>query len=121
MIWPVNAPISSPFGFRWGRLHAGIDIPASEGTPIHAAENGKVVLMQGVGSSGGYGNYTCVQHTASLSTCYAHQVRFGTSMGAQVTKGQVMGYVGNTGHSFGAHLHFETRVNGTPVNPLNYL
>ncbi len=121
MIWPVPPPISSPFGFRWGRLHAGIDIPASEGTPIHAAENGKVVLMQGVGSSGGYGNYTCIQHTASLSTCYAHQVRFGTSMGARVTKGQVMGYVGNTGHSFGAHLHFETRVNGTPVNPMNYL
>ena len=121
MIWPINAAISSPFGFRWGRLHAGIDIPASEGTPIHAADSGKVVLMQGVGSSGGYGNYTCIQHTASLSTCYAHQVRFGTSMGARVAKGQIMGFVGNTGHSFGAHLHFETRVNGTPVNPLNYL
>lgn len=121
MIYPVNAPITSPFGFRWGRLHAGIDIGAAEGTPIHAAESGKVVLMQGVGSSGGYGNYTCIQHTASLSTCYAHQVRFGTSMGARVAKGQIMGFVGNTGHSFGAHLHFETRVNGTPVNPLNYL
>ncbi len=121
MIWPINAAISSPFGFRWGRLHAGIDLPASEGTPIHAADSGKVVLMQGVGSSGGYGNYTCIQHTASLSTCYAHQVRFGTSMGARVAKGQIMGFVGNTGHSFGAHLHFETRVNGTPVNPLNYL
>jgi murein DD-endopeptidase MepM/ murein hydrolase activator NlpD len=121
MIWPVNGAVSSPFGFRWGRLHAGIDIAAAEGTPIHAAETGKVVLMQGVGASGGYGNYTCIQHTASLATCYAHQVRFGTSMGARVSKGQVMGFVGNTGHSFGAHLHFETRVNGTPVNPLNYL
>jgi len=121
MIWPVNGTMSSPFGFRWGRLHAGIDIAAGEGTPIHAAENGRVVLMQGVGASGGYGNYTCIQHTTTLSTCYAHQVRFGTSMGARVSKGQVMGFVGNTGHSFGAHLHFETRVNGQPVNPLNYL
>ena len=121
MIWPVNGPVTSPFGPRWGRLHAGIDIPAAEGTPIHAADNGKVVLMQGTGASGGYGNYTCVQHTATLSSCYAHQVRFGTSLGASVSKGQVIGYVGNTGNSFGAHLHFETRVNGTPVSPLNYL
>ncbi|HEX8158180.1 MAG TPA: peptidoglycan DD-metalloendopeptidase family protein [Solirubrobacteraceae bacterium] len=122
MIWPVNGPISGAFGEqRPGHIHAGIDIAAGEGTPIHAADNGKVVLMQGVGASGGYGNYTCVQHTGSLATCYAHQSRFGTSMGASVSKGQVIGYVGNTGHSFGAHLHFEVRVNGTPVNPLGYL
>ncbi len=121
MIYPVNVPISSPFGMRWGRLHAGIDLPAAEGTPIHAADSGKVVLMQGTGASGGYGNYTCVQHTSSMSTCYAHQVRFGTSLGANVGKGQVIGYVGNTGNSFGAHLHFEVRVNGSPVNPLSYL
>jgi murein DD-endopeptidase MepM/ murein hydrolase activator NlpD len=56
-----------------------------------------------------------------MSTCYAHQSRFGTSMGASVSKGQVIGYVGNTGHSFGAHLHFEVRINGAPVNPANYL
>jgi len=121
MIWPVGGALSSPFGFRWGRLHAGIDIAAGEGTPIHAADNGRVVLMQGTGASGGYGNYTCVQHTRSMSTCYAHQVRFGTGMGANVGKGQIIGFVGNTGHSFGAHLHFEVRVNGAPVNPLNYL
>jgi murein DD-endopeptidase MepM/ murein hydrolase activator NlpD len=121
MIYPVNGPITSLFGPRWGRLHAGIDISASEGTPIRAADTGRVVLMQGTGASGGYGNYTCVQHGASLSTCYAHQSRFGTSLGASVNKGQVIGAVGNTGHSFGAHLHFETRVNGTPVNPMAYL
>ncbi|MEY2513928.1 MAG: hypothetical protein QOJ89_1286 [bacterium] len=122
MIWPVNGPITGAFGEqRPGHIHAGIDIAAGEGTPIHAADGGRVVLMQGVGASGGYGNYTCVQHTATLSTCYAHQSRFGTSMGASVHKGQVIGYVGNTGHSFGAHLHFEVRVNGTPVQPLNYL
>jgi murein DD-endopeptidase MepM/ murein hydrolase activator NlpD len=122
MIWPVNGPITGAFGEqRPGHIHAGVDIAAGEGTPIHAADNGKVVLMQGVGASGGYGNYTCVQHTGSLATCYAHQSRFGTSMGASVSKGQVIGYVGNTGHSFGAHLHFEVRVDGTPVNPLGYL
>ena len=121
-IWPVNGPISGVFGeSRPGHLHAGLDIAVAEGTPIRAADSGRVVLMQGVGSSGGYGNFTCVQHNATTSTCYAHQSRFGTSMGANVSKGQVIGYVGNTGHSFGAHLHFEVRVNGTPVNPASYL
>ena len=121
MVWPVNGPMSSPFGPRWGRLHAGIDISAGEGTPIHAADSGRIVLMQGTGASGGYGNYTCVQHTATMSTCYAHQSRFGTSVGASVGQGQVIGYVGNTGNSFGAHLHFEVRINGSPVNPMGYL
>jgi murein DD-endopeptidase MepM/ murein hydrolase activator NlpD len=122
MIWPVNGPISGVFGeARPGHMHAGLDIAAGEGTPIRAADSGRVVLMQGVGASGGYGNFTCVQHNASMSSCYAHQSRFGTSMGANVSKGQVIGYVGNTGHSFGAHLHFEVRVNGAPVNPANYL
>jgi murein DD-endopeptidase MepM/ murein hydrolase activator NlpD len=122
MIWPVNGPITGVFGeARPGHMHAGVDIAAASGTPIHAADDGRVVLMQGVGASGGYGNYTCVQHSASLSTCYAHQSQFGTSLGASVDKGQVIGYVGNTGHSFGAHLHFEVRVNGTPVNPMGYL
>jgi murein DD-endopeptidase MepM/ murein hydrolase activator NlpD len=122
LIWPVNGPISGVFGeARPGHMHTGLDIAAAEGTPIRAADSGRVVLMQGVGSSGGYGNFTCIQHTASMSTCYAHQSRFGTSMGASVSKGQVIGYVGNTGHSFGAHLHFEVRVNGSPVNPAAYL
>ncbi len=122
MVWPVNGPITGVFGeARPGHMHAGIDIAAGEGTPIHAADAGRVVLIQGVGASGGYGNFTCVQHTASMSSCYAHQSRIGTSQGASVSKGQVIGYVGNTGHSFGAHLHFEVRVNGSPVNPMGYL
>jgi murein DD-endopeptidase MepM/ murein hydrolase activator NlpD len=121
-IWPVNGPITGVFGeARPGHMHAGLDIAAGEGTPIRAADSGRVVLLQGTGSSGGYGNFTCVQHNASTSSCYAHQSRFGTSMGANVSKGQVIGYVGNTGHSFGAHLHFEVRVNGSPVNPAGYL
>jgi murein DD-endopeptidase MepM/ murein hydrolase activator NlpD len=118
LIWPVNGPVVSPFGQRWGRLHAGIDIAVPAGTPIRAADSGRVVLL---GSVGGYGNYTCVQHTASLSTCYAHQSRYGTSRGASVGQGEVIGYVGNTGNSFGDHLHFEVRVNGSPVSPLGYL
>jgi murein DD-endopeptidase MepM/ murein hydrolase activator NlpD len=122
MIWPVDGPITGAFGEqRPGHIHAGIDIAAAQGTPIHAADDGRVVLMQDIGASGGYGNYTCVQHATTLSTCYAHQSRFATSMGANVGKGAVIGYVGNTGHSFGAHLHFEVRVNGTPVQPLGYL
>ena len=118
LIWPINGAFTSPFGFRWGRLHAGVDLAAPEGTPIRAADSGTVVLA---GWTGGYGNYTCIAHGGALTTCYAHQSRYGTSVGANVSQGQVIGYVGNTGHSFGAHLHFETRVNGTPVNPMGYL
>jgi murein DD-endopeptidase MepM/ murein hydrolase activator NlpD len=118
LIWPVNGPIASPFGMRWGRLHAGIDIAVPAGTPIRAADSGNVVLM---GWVGGYGNYTCVQHTASMSTCYAHQSSFATSNGASVSQGQVIGYVGCTGHCFGDHLHFEVRINGSPVDPMGYL
>jgi murein DD-endopeptidase MepM/ murein hydrolase activator NlpD len=118
MVWPVNGAFTSPFGMRWGRLHAGIDLAAPEGTPIRAADSGRVIIAAW---TGGYGNYTCISHSSSLSTCYAHQSRYGTSVGANVGKGQVIGYVGNTGHSFGAHLHFEVRVNGSPVDPMGYL
>ena len=118
LVWPVNGPVVSGFGMRWGRLHAGLDIAVPAGTPIHAADSGRVVLM---GFVDGYGNYTCVQHTASLSTCYAHQSAFSTSNGASVQQGQVIGSVGCTGHCFGDHLHFETRINGSPVDPMGYL
>jgi murein DD-endopeptidase MepM/ murein hydrolase activator NlpD len=118
LIWPVNGPVVSPFGMRWGRLHAGVDIAVPSGTPIHAADSGTVVLM---GWVGGYGNYTCIQHTATMSTCYAHQQSFATSNGASVTQGQVIGYTDCTGHCFGPHLHFEVRINGTPVDPMGYL
>jgi murein DD-endopeptidase MepM/ murein hydrolase activator NlpD len=118
LIWPVNGPVASPFGQRWGRLHAGVDIAAPAGTPIRAADSGRVVLQ---GWTGGYGNYTCIQHGGSLSTCYAHQSRYATSGGASVGRGQVIGYVGCTGSCFGDHLHFETRVNGSPVDPMGYL
>jgi peptidoglycan DL-endopeptidase CwlO len=123
LIWPVNGPITSPFCERraWEACHPGIDIGVPGGTPIRAAASGRVALQQSAASSGGYGNFTCVQHTGSMSTCYAHQSRFAVSMGQSVTQGQVIGYVGCTGRCFGDHLHFEVRINGSVTNPLNYL
>ena len=123
LIWPVNGPITSPFceSRAWESCHPGIDIGVPAGTPIRAAAAGRVVLMQPESASGGYGNFTCIQHSASMSTCYAHQSRFGTSMGANVSQGQVIGYSGCTGRCFGDHLHFEVRINGSVVNPMGYL
>ncbi|MGH2968098.1 MAG: murein hydrolase activator EnvC family protein, partial [Solirubrobacteraceae bacterium] len=118
LVWPVNGPIVSPFGMRWGRLHAGVDIAAPAGTPIRAAKAGQVVLL---GPTGGYGNYICIGHGGGLSTCYAHLSSYSTSSGASVSQGQVIGAVGCTGHCFGDHVHFETRVGGSPVNPAGYL
>jgi murein DD-endopeptidase MepM/ murein hydrolase activator NlpD len=120
-IWPVNGPIVSPFGMRWGRLHAGVDIAVPSGTPIRASAAGTVAFTQPEASSGGYGNYTCIQHGGGISTCYAHQTSFGVSSGQHVSQGQVIGSSGCTGHCFGPHVHFEVRVNGAPVDPLGYL
>jgi murein DD-endopeptidase MepM/ murein hydrolase activator NlpD len=117
-IWPVNGPVVSPFGMRWGVLHAGIDIAVPAGTPIRAAASGTVVLAA---YTDGYGNYTCIDHGGGISTCYAHQSSYAVSSGQSVDQGQVIGSVGCTGHCFGDHLHFEVRVNGTPVDPLGYL
>jgi murein DD-endopeptidase MepM/ murein hydrolase activator NlpD len=118
LIWPVNGPVVSPFGMRWGRLHAGIDIAVPSGTPIHAAASGLVVIA---GWVSGYGNYTCINHGGGLSTCYAHQESFAVSVGQDVTQGQVIGYTDCTGHCLGPHLHFEVRVDGAPVDPMGYL
>jgi murein DD-endopeptidase MepM/ murein hydrolase activator NlpD len=118
LIWPASGSISSPFGMRWGRLHAGIDMPLPEGTGLRAADGGTVAIA---GWVGGYGNYICIQHSGSLSTCYGHLSSIGVSVGQQVSQGQVIGASGNTGNSTGPHLHFEVRVNGSPVDPLGYL
>jgi murein DD-endopeptidase MepM/ murein hydrolase activator NlpD len=116
-IWPVSGPVVSPYGMRWGRLHAGIDIAVPAGTPIRAAKSGTVALAA---PYGGYGNYTCIDHGGGVSSCYAHQSSFAITSGS-VSQGQVIGYVGCTGHCFGDHLHFEIRINGSPVDPLGYL
>jgi murein DD-endopeptidase MepM/ murein hydrolase activator NlpD len=118
LIWPANGSISSGFGSRWGRLHAGIDVPLPVGTPLRAADSGRVAIA---GWTGGYGNYTCIQHTGSMSTCYAHQSSIGVSVGSSVSQGQVIGRSGNTGNSTGPHLHFEVRIGGSPVDPMGYL
>ena len=117
-IWPVNGTLSSPFGWRWGRMHEGIDIAVPAGTPIRAAQAGRVILAA---PTSGYGNYTCIDHGGGLSSCYAHQSSYATSVGASVGQGDVIGYVGCTGSCFGDHLHFEIRVNGGAVDPLGYL
>ena len=120
MIWPVNGPLTSQFCERraWESCHPGIDIGVPSGTPIRAADSGTVRVAS---MNGGYGNYTCIAHSASLSTCYAHQSRYAVTVGQNVSKGQIIGYVGCTGLCFGDHLHFEVRINGQVTNPLNYL
>jgi murein DD-endopeptidase MepM/ murein hydrolase activator NlpD len=117
-IWPVLGPVTSPFGWRWGRMHEGIDIGAASGTPIRAAAAGTVIYA---GWLGGYGNLTVVDHGGSVATAYGHQSGLAAGNGAFVAQGQVIGYVGSTGHSTGPHLHFEVRVNGVPRDPLGYL
>jgi peptidoglycan DL-endopeptidase CwlO len=120
LIWPVNGPITSPFCERraWEACHPGIDIGVPSGTPIHAADSGRVSIA---GWVSGYGNYTCIQHTSTMSTCYGHQSRIMVSVGQSVSQGQVIGLSGCTGLCFGPHLHFEVRINGAVTNPLNYL
>ncbi|MEI2701134.1 MAG: peptidoglycan DD-metalloendopeptidase family protein [Baekduia sp.] len=119
-IWPINGTLTSPFceSRSWENCHPGIDIAAPTGTPIRAADTGTVRIA---GWVGGYGNYTCIQHTSTLSTCYGHQSAIGVSVGQAVSKGQVIGKVGSTGFSTGPHLHFEVRMNGAVQNPMRYL
>jgi murein DD-endopeptidase MepM/ murein hydrolase activator NlpD len=120
MIWPVSGPITSGFCEvrSYEACHPGIDIAVPTGTPIHAAAAGRVAIA---GWVGGYGNYTCIQHSASLSSCYGHQSSIQVSVGQQVSQGQVIGLSGSTGNSTGPHVHFEVRINGSVVNPMNYL
>jgi murein DD-endopeptidase MepM/ murein hydrolase activator NlpD len=117
-IWPVSGPITSPFGMRWGTLHPGIDIGVPTGTPIHAAASGKVIWC---GWMSGYGNLVMIDHGGGLASLYGHQSRIAASCGENVSQGQLIGYVGCTGFCTGPHLHFEIRLNGSPVDPLGYL
>jgi murein DD-endopeptidase MepM/ murein hydrolase activator NlpD len=118
LVWPVPGPVTSPFGWRWGRMHEGIDIGAGYGTPIHAAAAGTVIWC---GWNGGYGNLVVIDHGGNLATAYGHQSSIAVSCGQSVSQGQVIGYVGSTGHSTGPHLHFEVRINGGAVDPYGYL
>ncbi|MCU1376644.1 MAG: Peptidase [Actinomycetia bacterium] len=113
-IWPARGRVTSEYGRRWGRLHAGIDIGAPTGTPIWAAKAGTVIFS---GQQSGYGNVIIIDHGGGMTTLYGHQSRRIAQDGQHVSQGQLIGKVGSTGHSTGSHVHFETRYGGTPRNP----
>lgn len=110
--------LTSPFGWRWGRRHTGIDIGMPTGTTVKAADGGKVIFS---GTKGGYGKCIIIDHGANVKTLYAHNSKLLVKKGTKVFKGQTIAKSGNTGRSTGPHLHFEVRKNGTPVNPAKYV
>lgn len=118
-IWPVKGKIISTFGSRNRKRHQGIDIKASTGTPIVAASGGKVIYSGG--GLRGYGNVIIVEHNKRFSTVYAHNSVNLVKEGTKVKKGQIIGYVGNTGRATTSQLHFEIRRNNKAENPLIYL
>jgi murein DD-endopeptidase MepM/ murein hydrolase activator NlpD len=117
-VWPVHGVLTSNYGWRWGRMHEGIDIAVSNGTPVVAAAAGTVIVA---GWMGGYGNLVVVDHGGGVSTAYGHNTSVAVGVGQQVAQGQLIAYSGNTGHSTGPHVHFEVRINGAAVDPLGYL
>jgi murein DD-endopeptidase MepM/ murein hydrolase activator NlpD len=117
-IWPVDGVLTSGYGPRWGRMHTGIDIAAPSGTPIRVAKAGEVIFT---GWLGGYGNAVIVDHGDGIATLYGHQSRIGCAEGQILNQGDILGFVGTTGHSTGNHLHFEVRVDAQPRNPRPYL
>ncbi|NND85281.1 MAG: peptidoglycan DD-metalloendopeptidase family protein [Acidimicrobiia bacterium] len=124
LINPVDGILTSAFGYRTHpisgvrKLHTGVDYGAGSGTPIYAANRGRVIYS---GWYGGYGNTIIIDHGGGLTTLYAHQSRLRVSSGQEVALGDRIGDVGTTGYSTGPHLHFETRENGIPVDPRKYL
>ncbi len=126
MIWPAmsRGPITSTFGWRYHpilkvrKYHNGQDIAIPTGTPVKAADRGVILVSSW---QGGYGNFVAIDHGNGISTCYGHNSRLVVRVGEKVAKGQIIAYSGSTGLSTGPHLHFEVRVNGTPVDPMSYL
>jgi murein DD-endopeptidase MepM/ murein hydrolase activator NlpD len=117
-IWPVQGVLTSGFGWRWGRMHEGIDLAVPVGTPVVAAASGTVIVA---GWLGGYGNLVVIDHGNGMATAYGHNTSVTVGVGQSVAQGQLISYSGSTGHSTGPHVHFEVRVNGSPVDPLGYL
>lgn len=110
--------LTSGFGRRWGRLHSGTDFAGAVGTPVYSTADGVVTHA---GWSGGYGQLIKIQHEFGIETRYAHLSRIRVNVGERVSKGERIGDMGNTGRSTGPHLHYETRVNGNAVNPMNFI
>jgi murein DD-endopeptidase MepM/ murein hydrolase activator NlpD len=125
-LWPIMGRVTSSFGERTdpfsgdaeGEFHSGIDIAAPSGTPIHATGDGVVVYA---GWASGYGREVMLDHGHGVTTLYAHMASMTVIPGETVSRGQVIGYVGVSGRSTGAHLHYEVRIHNTPVNPHRYM
>lgn len=124
LVRPVPGAITSAFGMRvhpilgYSRMHTGVDMRAGYGQEIKAGGTGRVILA---GAYGGYGNTVILDHGGGMTTLYAHQSQLSVGYGDQVDAGQIIGYVGTSGLSTGAHLHFEVRILGSPVNPADYI
>jgi len=117
--WPVTGEIMSPFGMRHGEHHEGIDIRAAKGTPVRAAEAGRVIHADA--SLAGYGKMVVIKHAGRLYSVYAHNSKLLVEVGQFVEKGEEIAEVGATGNATTPHLHFEIRTNNTPRNPLEFL
>lgn len=125
-LWPVTGPISSSFGEREdpvlgggeGEFHPGLDISGPLGTPIHATADGTVIQAEMVN---GYGRLVGIDHGHGVVTRYGHMSGFAVTAGQTVSRGEVVGYIGHSGKATGNHVHYEVRINGTPVNPHKYL
>jgi murein DD-endopeptidase MepM/ murein hydrolase activator NlpD len=123
-LWPVQGIVTSSFGSRLdpfkgeGAFHTGIDIATNVGDAVRAPADG-IVLKAGMGT--GYGREVVVDHGHGLETLYAHLSGFAVIAGQDVHRGDILGYVGSSGHSTGPHLHYEVRIHDTPVNPSKYL
>jgi murein DD-endopeptidase MepM/ murein hydrolase activator NlpD len=109
---------TAPYGVRWGKLHAGVDLAAPEGTPYKAVHAGQVTAA---GYNGGYGYSITIRQANGVEVIYAHSRRLLVKVGDKVSAGQVIGEVGNTGYSYGTHLHLEVHQNGAPTDPIPFL
>jgi murein DD-endopeptidase MepM/ murein hydrolase activator NlpD len=118
LTWPVVGQVRCTFGPRFGRMHYGLDIAAATGVPVVAAHGGEVIVAQRLGR---HGNTVVISHGGGFTTLYAHQSRLSVQVGESIERGAIIGFVGSTGRSTGPHLHFETRLNATAIDPLTYL